>query len=269
VTDFRPYRRKRSYLLAIVIILLAIFVSYSVLLNKIQVRAWIETIFYPFQVITAAAWKSTVGFPAFVMNLGDLVRENAKLKETLQETNAKLIILDQLAEENARLKEALDFKRTQNRFNLRAAGILGRVPATWYSILLIDKGSKDGLSVGMTAINQQGLIGKIIEVSSFSSKVLLLIDHESAVVAADARSRVEGVVEGSGTEKLFMKYVGVGGDIKEGDLIVTSPISSLFPAGLPIGTVSRATKREHDIFYYIEIKPLVQFFNIETLFVII
>lgn len=269
MTDFRPYREKRSFLLAIVIILLAIFVSYSIFLNKIQLRAWTGTIFYPIQTVASAVWKSTVGFPAFVFNLGDLVRENAKLRETLEETDSKLVILDQLAEENDRLKEALAFKRSQYHFNLRAAGVLGRIPASWFSILFINKGSADGIKPGMAVIDQQGLIGKIIEVSNYSSKVLLLIDRESAVAAVDARSRVQGVVEGSGSDKLFMKYVGANGDIKEGDLIVTSPLSSLFPAGLPIGTVSQAQKREHDIFYFVEIKPRVQFLNLETLFVVI
>lgn len=269
MTDFRPYRRKRSYLLTIVIILLAIFISYSIVLNKIQIRAWVDTIFFPFQAITTTVWKSTVGFPAFVLNLGGLLRENAKLRETLEETDTKLVILDQLAEENDRLKEALDFKRSQYRFSLRAAGVLGRVPASWYSILFINKGSQDGIKPGMPVINQQGLIGRIIEVSNFTSKVLLLIDRESAVTAADARSRAQGVVEGSGADKLFMKYVGSDADVKAGDQIVTSALSSLFPAGLAIGTVSKADKREHDIFYSIEIKPGVQFLNLEMLFVVI
>jgi len=269
VTEFRPYRKKRSYLLAIIIILAAIFVSYSAFLNIIQLRSIMGTVAYPFEAVTTVVWKSTVGLPAFIVNLKDMLSENAKLRENLEETDTKLIILDQLAEENDRLKEALAFKRSQYRFSLCAAGVLGRVPTAWYSILSINKGSKDGIRLGMPVINQQGLIGKIIETSNFSSKVLLLIDRESAVVAADARSRVEGVVEGSGTEKLFMKYVGAEGEIKEGDLIVSSSLSSAFPAGLPIGTVSRAFKREHDIFYHVEIKPAVEFLSIETLFVIL
>ena len=97
---------------------------------------------------------------------------------------------------------------------------------------------------------------------------MLITDVESSVAAVDARSRDFGLVKGGSLDRLSMKYVDAGGDIRKGDRIVTSNVSTVFPAGIPIGEVSLASKKEHDLFYHVEIKPIVDFSKIEEVFII-
>ena len=96
----------------------------------------------------------------------------------------------------------------------------------------------------------------------------MIIDGESSVAAASSRSRDYGVVAGSPSGRLSMKYVSAVGDVQQGDVIVTSTISSVFPQGIPIGEVVLASKREHDLFYHVEVKPAVDFSRLEKVFVV-
>jgi rod shape-determining protein MreC len=120
----------------------------------------------------------------------------------------------------------------------------------------------------MPVITDEGLAGQVVEVARYSAKVLLLIDQASSVAAVNSRSRDFGVVSGSPANRILMRFVGAGADMRPGDKIVTSPISTIFPAELPIGTVLKATKAEHDLFYHIEIDPAVDFSRIEKVFVV-
>lgn len=264
-----PYRERRSYALALFIILLAVFISFSSLSNLFGIRSILISALYPFQFIAVSLWKGVLDTPTFIINLQNLARQNAQLENELNRLKAKLTLWEELISENERLRDALAFKQ-KNRygFKLLAAQVIGRSPSPWFSILEIDQGSRAGVKKDMPVIVKEGLVGRIIEVSEFSSKVMLLKDAESSVAAADARSRDFGVVEGRGGDKLFMKYVSAGGDVKLGDKIVTSKISSIFPSGIPIGTVIQATKREHDLFYHIEIEPAVTFSKIEEVFIV-
>jgi rod shape-determining protein MreC len=86
------------------------------------------------------------------------------------------------------------------------------------------------------------------------------------VAAVDRRSRDLGEIEGYSPRILVMKYVGSGGDVQPGDKIVTSSVSEIFPPGVPVGTVTRAEKKEHDLFYRIEVEPAAKFSKLEELF---
>ena len=97
---------------------------------------------------------------------------------------------------------------------------------------------------------------------------MLITDALSSVAAVNGRSRDFGVVKGGSPNKIFMKHVDAGGDVRVGDIIVTGNISTIFPPDIPIGEVSRASKKEHDLFYHIEIKPSVDFGKIEEIFII-
>lgn len=264
---FQQYRRRKSYLLAI--ILLAIFVSYSSLNDLFGLRWAAGAVIYPFQFALAAIWKGTVAVPAAVLNLRNLSTENTRLKNELAGLRPRVAVLEELKQENLNLRQALGFER-HNRFGfgLTTANVIAKVSNPWFSIIEIDRGSRAGVRPGLAVVTPDGLAGQIVEVSLFSSKVMLLTDPKSNVAAQDISSRDFGVVSGNLTHKLFMKYVGAGSNIIVGDQIVTSAISTIFPPGIPIGRVTKAEKREQDLFYHLEIEPAAKFSTIEQVFVI-
>ncbi|NQT29458.1 MAG: rod shape-determining protein MreC [Candidatus Saganbacteria bacterium] len=233
-------------------------------------RSFFISCLYPVQLVTVSVFKGVTSIPRAINDLRNLSGENHKLKKEISFLVPKLITLTELKKENTRLRQALSFAENNSFANkLLTAQIVSRAPTPWFCLLSINQGSQNGVKNNMTVISRDGLVGKIIEVSKYSSKIMLLTDGESSVAALDARSRDFGVVAGSGSNKLFMKYVDTQGDIKEADQVVTSNVSLIFPPGIPIGQVVVATKGEHDLFYHIEIKPAVDFSRLEEVFIVL
>jgi rod shape-determining protein MreC len=265
-----PYRKRKSYTLTVFIILLAIFLSFSSIRNLFGVRSFLLAVIYPFQLVSVSVWKGIIGTPGAILNLRHLSNQNAAFKDEVKKLKATIMLQEEAVKENRRLKANLNFKRAQAyRYKLLPARVIGKSPIPWFTILLINRGSKNGVVVDKPVMVKEGLVGRVIEVSAFSSKVMLITDVESSVAAADERSRDFGIVKGGARNRLYMKYVSAGKDIRTGDKVVTSYISTIFPQGVPVGTISQASKREHDLFYNIEIEPAVDFSKIEEVFVIL
>lgn len=270
MTQHPSFHKKRSYTLPALIIVLALIASFVVPTRLTLLRSAVVSVFYPFQYASAVVWQGTVSLPANIIDLHNLAKNNAALKARLDSLEPKLALLDELKSENDRLRESLGFQN-KNRYGaaLLPAMVIGRGASTWNSLIEINRGAGSAVRVNMPVIVKAGLVGKIIEVSRFSAKVLLLTDPLFSAAAADQRSRDYGVAEGYAPNKLRLKYVKAGGDIVPGDLIVTSAISSLFPSGLPVGTVSRAAKKESDLFYEVEIAPAADLSKLEEVFVVL
>jgi len=270
VTDYRPFRKNKSYSLAGLIILLALFLSFSAYRDLFGVRPAINTVIYPFQLIARNSWTSMVNFPSGILNLGNLAKENAELKEKLSASQAKVALLENLPSENESLRKTIAFSQSgKYGKKLLPAAVIGGSDTGWFSILQIDKGSSQGVRVGAPVVVEEGLVGRVVEVSSFSAKILLITDPASEVAAVDQTSRDQGVVEGNTSSNLIMKYVSKDGQIEVGDKILTSSLSNIFPAGIMLGTVVSATKKEYDLFYQIQVKPSVPFSKLETVFLVL
>lgn len=200
-----------------------------------------------------------------MVDLRNQARENAELKARLNLTLSKLAALDELRAENERLRQTLGFRET-NRYGFRL--MAAKVVAKSDSVLEVSRGATSGVRLDMPVLVKEGLVGKVIEVSRFSSKVMLVTDVMSSVAAADQISRDFGVVEGFSPNALRMKYIGIGAEVKEGDKIVTSPISSVFSAGIPIGSVARVERKEAALFCEVLVKPSVDFSKLEEVFLV-
>lgn len=262
--------KKRSPALAIIIILLGLFFSISAFRDIFGVRQAALSIFFPFQYAATAVVNSVLAVPTSIGNLTRLNADNNRLKEEVNQLKLKQLGFDKLEQENASLRQALRFQNTSPyRYNLVAAQIIGRAPAPWFSIVEINKGVSAGIKKGEAVVAPGGVVGRIIEVGQLSAKVALLTDPTSSVAAACYESGDFGVVVGRSSDKLNMKYVGALGKLKNGDRIVTSSVSKVFPPGILIGRVSQAAKREHDLFYQIEIAPAIDFAKLSEVFVVV
>ncbi|OGC22094.1 rod shape-determining protein MreC [candidate division WOR-1 bacterium RIFOXYB2_FULL_42_35] len=270
MNEYRPHRKRKSYSLQIVLILLALILSFSTVRNIFGFRSFLQACLYPFQFTTVSVWKGVVSTPAALFSLRDLAQQNSKLTQELSQLKPELMFLQGKVQENDRLRQALAFKTNSAQARrLIAAQVVGKSPSPWFSVLQINKGSNAGVKIDLPVIVGTGLVGRIVEVAPFSSKVMLLIDAGSSVSAVSERSRDFGIIKGGTLNKLSLRYVASGGDVKIGDMVSTSPISTYFPPGLIIGTISQASKREHDLFYYIEVVPAVDFSKLEEVFVLL
>jgi rod shape-determining protein MreC len=206
------------------------------------------------------AWSRYI----FLVGLED---ENKNLKKKINELKADLILYQEGYLEAERLKKLLSIK-DDYEYHLVSARVIGREQAALSKTILINKGSAQGLRVGMPVLAEPGLIGRIIDISWHAAKVLLLIDESSNIDAIVQRSRVQGIINGAGSRGCIMKYVSKAQDVKESDIIVSSGLGGVFPKGLMLGVVSAVDRQESGLFLKIKIAPSIDFSKLEEVSVL-
>jgi rod shape-determining protein MreC len=194
--------------------------------------------------------------------------QNERLKKEIDFLKRKLNATEEVYLENKRLKNLL-FLKQKVSYRVIAASVIGRSPDNWSSVIIIDKGSLAGIKRGFVVINYLGLVGRVIETSQFTSKIILLNDPNLSVSGLDQRSRQEGLVSGTLGSSLMMRYLPKDADIKISDVIITSGLTQIYPKGLLIGTVVDIGEEFSRLARYCIIKPAVNLSNIEEVLIII
>jgi rod shape-determining protein MreC len=144
--------------------------------------------------------------------------------------------LVELEIQNQKLKELLDYSKTQKQKGIVAA-IVGRSADHWWQQITLGRGSNDGIQKDYFVMGPGGLVGRIVSVTPNSSRVLLISDPTSKVGAVVSRSRSMGFMRGQGSNRAVLQFFDKVPDVRRGDVISTSPVSELFPPGLPLGRV--------------------------------
>ena len=226
------FKRNQKLLVYSLILLVPFFFlfSQSPAVNPLKLQ-FLEVVSFPLKIISIPFQEIKK-----IFLYHDTYHQYQKLKKDYAALRARLIGLDEVSLENKRYEKLLEFKRNLV-FSSVAANVIGRDPSNWNAVVLIDKGERDGLAPGMPVVNALGVVGKISEAASKTSKVILLNDPGFAVAAVVQRSREGGLISGTLQGLCRMRYLSVGADIKSGDIVVTSRLSSSFPEGLLIGTV--------------------------------
>ncbi len=168
--------------------------------------------------------------------------------------------------ENARLRALLDLKASLPGESV-AASVLANATRGLAKTCLIDRGQEDGLRPDMAVVNSQGLVGRIRSVSSGTAKVQLITDSASGVAVLVQRSRVQGVLVGRGDAVLELRYVSTLDDVQPSDLLLTSGLDGIYPAGLPVGVVADV-REGAELLRIISVVPRVEFNRIEEVLVL-
>ncbi|HOO37138.1 MAG TPA: rod shape-determining protein MreC [Deltaproteobacteria bacterium] len=198
--------------------------------------------------------------------LVDTKRDNEELKKSNDALRVQSMNLEELRSENERLRLMLDFKAAHTEFSLYPASLLAQDITLVFKTAVIDKGSRSGFFVNMPIVNPDGVVGRVVAVSSHTSQILMITDPNSAIPALIASTRVKGIVKGTGGESLRLEYVRRTDDVKIGDFVVTSGLLGIFPKGLRIGYVKDIQVDERKIFADILLAPCVDMEKIEGIF---
>ncbi len=142
----------------------------------------------------------------------------------------------ELESQNRSLRQTLEGDVPESPGKIRAA-VIGRSAGDWWQQILISRGSRDSVSVGDIVTGPGGIVGRVINVSPTSSRVLLVSDPTSRVGARISRSRATGYVRGEMGQQVAMEFFDKMPDVKVGDVVVTSSYSQLFPKDIVIGRV--------------------------------
>ena len=179
-----------------------------------------------------------------------------------------------LAEENARLSGLLEFKR-ERWPRLVAARVVSRDPQRWFQEALLDKGVDDGIQIDDPVValsgNREALVGRVVETGSHTSRVMLIHDSLSSVPAtvSEATESEDGVVEGSNSHDLYLKYLIRDSHVKIGDLVTTSGLGGMFPAGIPIGWVQEIGLDQRQLFLQARLRPAMVSFPLRVVGILI
>lgn len=155
-------------------------------------------------------------------------------QRTIQELSNKIVALEN---QNQNLKKIVKYIE-KSPDPLIPARVIGRSPDAWWQVLTIDVGSNKGIKTNHVVMSVGGLVGRITEVSANTSRVLLVSDYNSRVGATLSRTGYQGFIKGQGTSIGLMEFYAKVGDVKIGDVVTTSNISSIFPPDIPIGKVT-------------------------------
>lgn len=193
--------------------------------------------------------------------------QNERFKKEVDALRNKLNHLEEIRLENSRLTELLAFKK-KSHYRLTAARVIANSPDNWSKLLIIDKGESSGIAKDSAVMTHLGLVGKVVETTHATSKIMLINDPHLSVSAIVERSRQEGLVCGTLGSNLVMRYLGEEPDIKLGDTVVTSGLNQAIPKGLAIGSVIEIGKEFSGLSYYALIKPGVSLSNVEEVLIV-
>lgn len=256
-----------SLLIALVLVCIVLIVT-SVLgiLTPLE-----DLIAQPLHVVTGFFNRIALTTNQFLNDFSDiqiLQERIADLEEQLALQNAEVIELREVASDYQRLSGLLQYTSSVDNQEFLAADVIYIDQQSALRVIVINRGTRDGLAVGMPVVTQLGLVGRIINVSANAARVQLVTDENSAISARLQTSRAVGTIIGLPTGNMRLTFIPLGAEIAEGDLVITSGLGGNLPADLVIGQVTGTRSFEAELFQEAEVRSLIDFSALETVLVI-
>ena len=222
----------------------------------------------PFQEAIATTSRSVKGVWRHYFNLVLVSEENDQLKKQLARAEELKNEWIEARLANDRLRRLMDTGKGFAQ-ELVYAEVIGRDPTAWFKTVMIDKGTRDNVAIGMPVIVPEGVVGQIVDVSGRYAKVLLMVDQNSAVDVLIQRTRARGLLKGEFADQCRLEFVLRKEDVQVADVIITSGLDNVFPKGLRIGEIKEVSGEATEMFYTITVTPDVDFEKLEEVLVVL
>ncbi|MDA5457062.1 Rod shape-determining protein MreC [Weissella confusa] len=235
-----------------------------------DVSSWVSS-------VVSSPVKAVSGGYEAVSGLLNTYKENQALTEKVDDLAQAKVQLQTLQAENRALKDQLQIENTLTDYKVVNAVVISRSPSNWQSQLIVNKGSNAGIKKGMSVMGSGGLIGRVSEVNTTNAKVELLSDDSQVAdrfairVANKDGEVVDGIVTSFNQEKNLIVMGQITSDValEKGDLVTTSGLGGVTPAGLYVGKVQKISQDDYGLSKKIYIKPATDFNNIPVVSVAI
>ncbi len=231
-----PSLQLRIIILIVVAISLIIFDRYFDSFNRI--RSYLDTAVTPFYFLANAPKELLDNISDILSKREKLLFENKTLKKEILLKKADNLLLKQLKQENSRLRKLLNLPLRHNEY-MMVTQVLSNANSIYKDQIVIDKGLHNGVYKGQPVINDRGVVGQVISVSEFNSRVLLICDTTHALPIQVLHNDIRVIAIGKGcSNDLQLKFLPNNTNISIGDMIVTSGLGGRFPEGYPVAIVS-------------------------------
>lgn len=258
----------KKYIILVVVITLLIFLHYANLLRPIEsfLNKSFKPIFSGFYSLSANINKTYLA----QTQKQDLAAGLKQAEERINQLTAENANLRFLEEENLALRKHLNFLRKDNRrylmANIISRGELIGSSGQGNQSVVIDKGSRDGLSAGLAVVSSTALgtssqgviIGKVASVKEEIAEVYLITNKNSKLAAAIlSENKTSGIASGDLGLTVKMDFIPQTENIKVGDIVATSGLEQSIPRGLVIGRVTNVSKENNEVWQIATVEPLV------------
>ena len=251
----KKYSKRKKYIIFSIALGLIVLLGVSVIIDRKTGK--IETLLKDVAMLSS----KVVMYPFTALN-----KEKGKTQSEsyLIQKNVNASLEKEIQE----LKEALELNKTLTEYAPINATILSRNKSYWFNTITIDKGSLSGIKKNMAVITKNGLIGKVTKVSHNSSEVKLITcdDINFKVSIAIKTNEVDNyaILNGYNQEEGLIKATGIDKTtpINKDDVVLTSGLGSMFPAGIYIGTVEKIESDKYDLSKTVYIKTYQNFNDI-------
>lgn len=201
-------------------------------------------------------------------NLGQLRARIAALEEQLARRQVESIQLREAASDYERLISLLNYTSALEDQDFLTADVIAVEQTGIARTIIINRGTRDGIAVGMPVTTDLGLVGRIIRVSANAAQVQLINDENSAVSSRLQATRAHGSIIGQASGVLRLTMVDLDEEIQQGDLVITSGLGGNFPADILVGQVTSVRQFEFELFQEAEVRSLIDFETLEVVLVI-
>lgn len=266
--DKKVVRRRRAVLGVLVALSIGLLTVYfgengGGILHGIQNGT--SSAFSPLEKGVSIVFKPVSNFTQWTGDVFHANKENKKLKKQVQELRTELAQNQTAQRDAVELRALVGLPRSSNfaaGSKLVTARVISRSPTVWYSNVVVNAGSGDGVHIDDPVIAAGGLAGKVTSVSGGESVVTLITDESSAVSAEVMPDGSNGIVrpEVGNPNDMLLDYIAKGAKIQKGNSVVTSgftssKLDSLFPRGIPIGKVTKVSPSELEQYQRVHIQP--------------
>jgi rod shape-determining protein MreC len=271
---YRKQVRRRRAVLTFLIIgsFLLLTITYGQSSGGIQ--RGVSTVFSPLQTVADRALKPARDLAGWFDKTFDARGENSQLKSQLVEAREQAVAGQEALQENAQLRKLVELDRgpalAASAYEPVTARVIARSPTVWQSAVTVDVGESDGVRVDDPVISGDGLVGRVASAEGGSAQVMLITDHASAISAKVVPGGVQGVIrpDVGDPEDLILDFIESSKDVHTGQAVVTSGwraegLASLFPPGLPVGEVTRASIVEQEASQQIHLRPYADLANLD------
>lgn len=226
----------------------------------------------PLQSAASAVSDGLNSFAGMFSSSTELQKQIDELQVELNDYRNKQVELDALREQNEWLKEYLNIIEQDNDYQFADARVIAIDPADKYDNFTISAGTLSGISVNDPVITPEGLVGVVYETGLNYSKVRSILDPETQVSATVSRTRNNGVTGGTLSlaqeGKLKLGFLSRDGGAEAGDMVITSGMGGIYPAGLLIGEIEEVLPESDGMTLYGVVKPYADLSRLSQVLVI-